>query len=187
MATHNFKTTNIRGKEYVEVKERIKFFRSAPEYKGYSLASHIHTFTDTEVIIVSEIRDSNGVLVATGTAHEVKGQGNINKTSHIENCESSSWGRALGNLGIGIDTSIATADEVNTAIAKQTPTQSTSKATKVNLKTTDPAILSKIAEGLANCESLQDVLDLYGKWKSVVSTDAAVKLMFTKKKTEYAA
>ena len=49
----------------------------------------------------------------------------INKTSYIENCESSAWGRCLGNLGIGIETSIATADEVAMAIAKQNlPTQS---------------------------------------------------------------
>ena len=33
---YNFKTTNIKGKEYVEVNERIKYFRTAPEFKGYS-------------------------------------------------------------------------------------------------------------------------------------------------------
>jgi hypothetical protein len=43
----------------------------------------------------------------------------VNKTSYIENCETSAWGRALGNLGIGIDASIASAEEVITAIAQQ--------------------------------------------------------------------
>jgi hypothetical protein len=43
----------------------------------------------------------------------------INKTSYIENCETSAWGRALGNLGYGIQTSIASAEEVEMAIAKQ--------------------------------------------------------------------
>ena len=43
----------------------------------------------------------------------------INKTSYIENCETSAVGRALGMCGIGIDTSIASYDEVATAIAQQ--------------------------------------------------------------------
>ncbi len=32
-------------------------------------------------------------LVATGWAEEVRGQGNVNKTSHVENCETSALGR----------------------------------------------------------------------------------------------
>lgn len=72
-----------------------------------------------EVVMCTSIIDSNGSLIATGHAHEVKGSSNINKTSHIENCETSAVGRALAMLGIGIDTSIASANEVETAIAKQ--------------------------------------------------------------------
>jgi len=43
----------------------------------------------------------------------------INKTSYVENCETSAFGRALAALGIGIETSIASANEVQMAIAKQ--------------------------------------------------------------------
>jgi hypothetical protein len=32
-------------------------------------------------------------LMATGWAEEVRGQGNVNKTSHVENCETSALGR----------------------------------------------------------------------------------------------
>lgn len=32
-------------------------------------------------------------LMATGHAEEVRGQGNVNRTSHVENCETSSLGR----------------------------------------------------------------------------------------------
>jgi hypothetical protein len=49
----------------------------------------------------------------------VQGSSNINKTSYVENCETSAIGRALAMLGIGIDTSIASANEVSDAIAKQ--------------------------------------------------------------------
>lgn len=39
-------------------------------------------------------------LIATGWAEEVRGQGNVNKTSHVENCETSAIGRALANAGV---------------------------------------------------------------------------------------
>jgi len=42
----------------------------------------------------------DGTLISTGWAEEVRGQGNVNKTSHLENCESSSLGRALANAGL---------------------------------------------------------------------------------------
>lgn len=38
-------------------------------------------------------------LMATGLAEEIRGQGNVNRTSHVENCETSAVGRALANAG----------------------------------------------------------------------------------------
>ena len=40
------------------------------------------------------------MLIATGYAEEVRGQGNVNRTSHVENCETSAVGRALANAGM---------------------------------------------------------------------------------------
>ena len=40
------------------------------------------------------------MLIATGYAEEVRGQGNVNRTSHVENCETSAIGRALANCGM---------------------------------------------------------------------------------------
>jgi hypothetical protein len=39
------------------------------------------------------------VLIATGWAEEIRGEGHINKTSHLENCETGAVGRALANAG----------------------------------------------------------------------------------------
>lgn len=39
-------------------------------------------------------------LIATGYAEEVRGSGNVNRTSHVENCETSAVGRALANCGV---------------------------------------------------------------------------------------
>ena len=113
------KTINIKGKEYVEVNERIKFFRSEPQFAGYSLTSEIIEMLDGVVTIKAIIKDPNGFIIATGLAQEKENSTFINKTSYVENCETSAWGRALGNLGIGIDTSIASYDEVQNAILNQ--------------------------------------------------------------------
>lgn len=113
------KTVNIKGKEYVEVNERLKYFRSEPQYKGYSLESEVILLDNGVITIRAIIKDENGVIKATGLAQEKESSSFINKTSYVENCETSAWGRALGNLGIGIDTSVATAEEVNNAILNQ--------------------------------------------------------------------
>ena len=63
--------------------------------------------------------DENGSILGTGTAYEKEGSSFINKTSYIENCETSAVGRALGFAGFGIDTSIASAEEVMNAQYQQ--------------------------------------------------------------------
>ena len=110
------KTINIKGKKYVEVNERLKYFRS--NYPNYSLVSEI-THIDSEMVVIkSDIINENGKVLASGHAHEEKGANYINKTSYVENCETSSWGRALANFGIGIDESVASAQELQMAISK---------------------------------------------------------------------
>jgi hypothetical protein len=119
MANYKFKTTNIRGKQYVEVNERIKFFRQEDQYKNWTLMSEF-THLDADVAVCkATIADDSGRVISTGHAHEERAGSNINKTSFVENCETSAIGRALAMLGIGIDTSIASANEVEEAIAKQ--------------------------------------------------------------------
>jgi hypothetical protein len=58
-------------------------------------------------------------ILGTGMAYEKENSTFINKTSYIENCETSACGRALGMAGFGIDTSVASAEEVQNAIANQ--------------------------------------------------------------------
>lgn len=111
------KTINIKGKEYIEVNERLKHFRA--NYKDYALVSEVLDKTEGSVLIKATILDKEGRALATGLAEEEKGSTFINKTSYVENCETSAWGRALANFGIGLDTSVASADEVKNAIANQ--------------------------------------------------------------------
>ena len=107
---------NIKGKEYITVNERVKEFRKLHP-QGQILTS-ILANADNQVMFKAEIV-IEGVTVATGHAYEKEGSSFINKTSYIENCETSAIGRALGMYGIGIDTSLASADEVKNAVKQQ--------------------------------------------------------------------
>ena len=119
MSKYKFKTTNIRGKQYVEVNERIKFFRQEEEYKNWTISTEFTALDSEMCVCKAVIADTNQRVVATGHAHEERSASHINKTSYVENCETSAIGRALAMMGIGIDTSIASANEVSDAIAKQ--------------------------------------------------------------------
>jgi len=119
MSNYKFKTMNIRGKQYVEVNERIKFFRQEEQYKNWGILTEFPVLDSEQCLCLCTITTPEGQIVAQGHAHEEKGSSNINKTSYVENCETSAVGRALAMLGIGIDTSIASANEVEDAIAKQ--------------------------------------------------------------------
>ena len=111
------KTIDIKGKSYVMVNERILEFRR--ENPDYHLRSEMIHNEGGVCIFKAEVVDMNGDVVATGHAYEKEGSTFINKTSYIENCETSAWGRALGCLGIGIGESIASAEEVGNAIKQQ--------------------------------------------------------------------
>ena len=115
------KITKIKGKDYIEVNERVIYFRSELQYEKYGVNTEIiwHNDDYSVVIMKATITNPEGAILSTGTAMEEKSSSYINKTSHVENCETSAVGRALGNLGIGIDASVASADEVEMAIAKQ--------------------------------------------------------------------
>ena len=115
----NMKTINIHGKQYVEVKERIKYFRE--NFKDWSLTSEVIDLTEDRCVIKATISNEKGRVIASGIAYESKGSSYINKTSFIENCETSAWGRALANIGIGLDVAIASADEVLNAKAQDKP------------------------------------------------------------------
>lgn len=106
---------NIHGKEYKTVAERVAAFREVSA--DLTIETEIVRWEGDDVVVKASISD-NGKLIATGLAHEVRGSTNINKTSHVENCETSAIGRALAAFGLG-GTEYASADEVANAIAQQ--------------------------------------------------------------------
>jgi hypothetical protein len=115
------KTTPVKDKPYVEVNQRIKAFRSI--CPGGAILTEMLSNENGVCVFKATICDEEMRVLGTGTAYEKETSSYINKTSYIENCETSAVGRALGMCGFGIDTSIASAEEVQNAILNQEPKQ----------------------------------------------------------------
>lgn len=115
------KAINIKGKSYVTVAERVLFF--GEEYpNGYittellSLSTHEQLYVKATVI--PDVSQPQRFF--TGHAQEVVGDGNlVNKTSALENAETSAVGRALALMGIGVIESIASVDEITKATNRE--------------------------------------------------------------------
>ena len=100
-ANESIKTTNIKGKEYAEVNQRIKAFRMV--YPTGRIETEIVHLADGMCVIKATVGYSiveefdNFKVLGTGMAYEKENSTFINKTSYIENCETSAVGRALRN------------------------------------------------------------------------------------------
>lgn len=134
-ANESIKTTDIKGKEYAEVNQRIKAFRMLYP-QGFIQTKLIKDENGICIIqatvgYVEKVSGDDGfheqIILGTGIAYEKENSTFINKTSYIENCETSAVGRALGMAGFGIDTSVASAEEVQNAIVQQEGDQKISK------------------------------------------------------------
>lgn len=88
-------------------------------YPSGDIDTELLSNSDGVCIFKAFVRNEEGKLLGTGTAQEKENSSFINKTSYIENCETSAVGRALGMAGFGIDTSIASAEEVANAVTQQ--------------------------------------------------------------------
>ena len=118
-ANESIKTTDIKGKDYAEVNQRIKAFRMV-EPDG-AIIPEIVKLENGTCVMKATVLDGNGKVLGIGHAYEKEDSSFINKTSYIENCETSAVGRALGMCGFGIDTSIASYEETVNAIENQKP------------------------------------------------------------------
>ena len=113
-ANKEIESIQLGSKGYAQVNERIKAFRKV--YPDGSIQTSTREVRDDYVRIKAIVSDGEGKIIATGTASEtLTGDAKkdyINKTSMVENCETSAVGRALGFAGFGVDTSIASAEDI---------------------------------------------------------------------------
>lgn len=118
-ANETIATIDVKGKNYAEVNQRIKVFRML--YPAGVIETEILSVDNGVCIMKATIKDDNDHILGIGHAYEKENSTFINKTSYIENCETSAVGRALAMCGIGIDTSVASYEEVANAIENQKP------------------------------------------------------------------
>lgn len=116
-ANSTLNSLDIKGKDYIPVNERIKAFRLI--YPRGLIKTEIIGLENGICTMKAEVYDDEGKLLATGHAQEKETSSFINKTSYIENCETSCVGRALGNMGIGLDYGFASYEEVANAKKQQ--------------------------------------------------------------------
>lgn len=109
-ANSEIQTIQLKSKNYAPVNERIKAFRKV--YPTGSIMTAIESQDDKTITMITTIRDEDDNIIATGRASETKTENGINATRLIENCETSAVGRALGMAGFGVDTAVASAEDM---------------------------------------------------------------------------
>lgn len=169
---------NIHGKDYKTVAKRVDEFRKEYDTKMAIITSLVN-IDEKSVVIKAEIIDETGRAIATGFAEEKREASQINRTSALENCETSAIGRALANFGLA-GGEYASADEVANAIAQQNETPK-SNGTRMNFD-----------EVKATLDAIDDEqsLDDYGNKLKIknphmtASQAQAISKMFNKRREE---
>lgn len=175
-ANESIQTTDIKGKDYAEVNQRIKAFRMV--FPMGAIIPEILSLADGVCVMKATVMDNEGKVLGIGHAYEKESSSFINKTSYIENCETSAVGRALGMCGFGIDTSVASYEEVANAIENQTP-KAKKTAKKSEGSDLDPKLLKQCDD--LNID-LQKVATYYKKDVSLLTNDDLKKCIEQKQK-----
>jgi len=87
------------GKQYTEVSLRVETFRKTFGL-DFGINTEILVDDGTRVVVKATVVNLQGSVIGSGMAEEIRGQGNVNKTSALENGETSAIGRALASLGL---------------------------------------------------------------------------------------
>lgn len=103
------KTINIKGKNYVPVSERVKAVHEAMQEEPFSIETQLIVEALPAIVFKATVT----YFGCTFTGHSGANPGKaIEKASPYEVAETSAVGRALGFAGFGIDTGIASAEEI---------------------------------------------------------------------------
>jgi len=159
---------DIHGKPYKTVAARVADFREQFGV-GYGLVTEIIEADAQVVRMKASIVNIEGMVLATGHAEEYRESSKINKTSALENAETSAIGRALASFGLG-GTEFASADEVARAITG---------------KPCAPQIDGQVADWLAAidaCSDLEELKQVYMKATAAVGSNKEINAATNAKK-----
>ena len=90
MSIEDYEPVQSRFSRFIEWSETREQF--------FSVISELLSAPGDDICVMKTTILCDGVVVATGHAEEIRNQGNVNKTSSLENCETSSLGRCLSNF-----------------------------------------------------------------------------------------
>jgi len=85
--------------QYEPVAERLDRWLKASEQFAPRVFTNMESIPGADICVIKAELWLGDTRVATGYAEETRGAGNVNRTSHVENCETSAIGRALANAG----------------------------------------------------------------------------------------
>lgn len=161
-ANQGIKTTAIKGKDYADVNQRIKAFRSV--CPNGRIENELLSLDNGMCIFKSTVFDEGGHVLGVGHAYEKEDSSYINKTSFIENCETSAVGRALGMCGFGIDTSVASFEEVANAVKQQENNRSSKTKQDTDFPKLNARFCAAIAEkkGVTSAEVYNQAIERAG-------------------------
>ena len=140
------KMIDMKGKDYAMVPERVTAFRKL--YPEGFITTEIVAMEGPVVLMKAKVgyyrEDGSEAVLATGMAREERGKGMVNGTSHIENCETSAVGRALGMIGFGLKGGgICSAEELVNAINARAQMEEDFNHTKKEIEAKKLAELEK--------------------------------------------
>ena len=169
--TNQLKTIKVQGgKEYAEVHTRVNYFRSQEKYKDWSEDTNIIQCADdmSWVLMKATISYPDGRIASTGHAFEKQDGSRINQRNHVENCETSALGRALGKLGIGSDGSIATYEEVINSIDNKKKDEVKETHIVLDIGDDNYSKVLKYIETQKDNKSFEDIIEtLQTKYKTI--------------------
>jgi len=144
---------NIKGSNYKTVVERLNEMNADTDGK-YTLTTKVLEDVNGTVLMKATLTlPERGIF--TGHAFERENAGYINKTSHVENCETSAIGRALASAGYA-GSEFASAEEVANAMKQQN-----TKKTKTSLSKEQIVSLEKAAAEVGMSEVIKDSIENY--------------------------
>lgn len=156
------KKISIKGKQYATVAARVQAFRElCPDG---SITTEIISMADGVVLMQSTVKDETGKILATGYAQEKETASMINKTSFVENCETSAIGRALAMIGLGSEENIASSQEVSAAISQQEAMENAARTENELCTDTELATLENLTKRAFPGKTMEQV---YNGWPRV--------------------
>lgn len=164
------KAIDIKGKQYVLVSDRILYFNE--NYVDGSITTELVSQPSDELVVIkATVRPNTSDRAFTGYSQAKWGDGYINKTSALENCETSAVGRALAMMGIGVIDSIASVDEIKKA---EQPAYQPNRTGDKTLNVSESPQRKRIRELCADLDislSPDDKEEWYGICQSVIAKD----------------